>query len=232
MMISKMRNPRIILSQAYYNAKNAGRRRQWHSQEIVIGVDSWVSQTCHLERRTGGVLRTGKNCWLQFGVSLIALEGGKVCLGDHVDLRPHSYIIATGTIDIGNNSFFNVGCYIGAGEQVSIGSNVLFGPYVVIVDGDHIAASRDIPIRDQGLLCEPVIIGDDVWLGTHVTVTKGVTIGKGAIVGANAVVTKDVPEYAIAIGAPAKVVRFRDTGEVRPVSILEQSPHLRSLISE
>ena len=56
---------------------------------------------------------------------------------------------------------------------------------------------------------KPVIIGDDVWIGGRVIILPGVTIGNGAIVGAGAVVTRDVPEYAIVGGVPAKVIKMR-----------------------
>jgi acetyltransferase-like isoleucine patch superfamily enzyme len=61
---------------------------------------------------------------------------------------------------------------------------------------------------------------DDVWLGLGVAVLEGVRIGRGAVIGAGAVVTRDIPAYAIAIGVPARVVRFR--GESSPSASLEQ----------
>ena len=61
---------------------------------------------------------------------------------------------------------------------------------------------------------EKTIIGNDVWLGANVVVLQGVKIGNGAIIGANSVVTKDVPDYAIAVGIPSKVAKFRFSNEV------------------
>ncbi len=60
----------------------------------------------------------------------------------------------------------------------------------------------------------PIIIGNDVWIGTGVTILSGVTIGDGAVIGANAVVSKDVPPYAIAVGNPARVVKYRFSSDV------------------
>ena len=68
----------------------------------------------------------------------------------------------------------------------------------------------DIPIWEQGHTYEKVIIGDGVWIGTSVIVLKGVKIGKGAVVAAGSVVTKDVPEYAVVAGNPARVLKYRN----------------------
>jgi acetyltransferase-like isoleucine patch superfamily enzyme len=80
---------------------------------------------------------------------------------------------------------------------------------VQVISGSHIFDNPDVPVRFQGTAYGNVSIGEDCWLGTNVVVLPGVTIGKGAVVGAGAVVTKDVPEYAIALGIPAKVVGHR-----------------------
>jgi acetyltransferase-like isoleucine patch superfamily enzyme len=68
----------------------------------------------------------------------------------------------------------------------------------------------DIPMMEQGVYSEdPVVIGDDVWLGAGAMVLDGVKIGKGCIVGAGAVVTKNLPDYAVAVGVPAKILKNR-----------------------
>ena len=68
-----------------------------------------------------------------------------------------------------------------------------------------------LPIKDQGIVKSPVRIGPDTWLCTKVTITKGTRVGRGAVIGAHAVVKGDVPDYAVAAGIPAKVVRDRLT---------------------
>jgi acetyltransferase-like isoleucine patch superfamily enzyme len=69
---------------------------------------------------------------------------------------------------------------------------------------------KDLPIREQPLSSNgPIVIEEEAWLGTRVTVLSGVRIGKGAAVGAGALVTQDIPDYAIAVGNPARVVRYR-----------------------
>jgi maltose O-acetyltransferase len=84
------------------------------------------------------------------------------------------------------------------------------GPEVIVLTVSHKYDRLDIPMRQQGHnKPEPVIIGDDVWIGTRAIIMPGISVGKGAIIGASSVVTKDVPEYAIVCGNPAKVVKSR-----------------------
>ena len=64
-------------------------------------------------------------------------------------------------------------------------------------------------VQWNGQVKAPVVIEDDVWLGTHVVVLPGVTIGKGAIIGASSVVTKDIPAYEVWAGVPAKFIKRR-----------------------
>ena len=86
---------------------------------------------------------------------------------------------------------------------IAIGDNILIGHNVVLATLNHnICVSK----RSE-LFAAPIVIEDDVWIGANVTITSGVTIGKGSIVAAGAVVTKDVPEYSIVGGVPAKVIR-------------------------
>ena len=68
---------------------------------------------------------------------------------------------------------------------------------------------RAVPLKDQGYRTAPVVIGDEAWLGANAVVLRGVRIGRGAIVGANSVVTRDVPDYAIVGGVPARLLRMR-----------------------
>lgn len=74
----------------------------------------------------------------------------------------------------------------------------------------HNTARTDIPMNQQGHLeKKEVVIGDDVWIGRRVIILPGIKIGNGVIIGAGAVVTKDVPDYAVVAGVPAKVIKYR-----------------------
>ena len=111
-------------------------------------------------------------------------------------------------LEIGNKSGIGINCEIYG--PVKLGEYVMMGPEVVIYTSGHRHDSIDIPIGEQGSEeIRPVEIGNDVWIGRRVIIMPGVKIGNGCIIGAGAVVTKDIPDYSIAAGVPAKVVKSR-----------------------
>lgn len=112
-------------------------------------------------------------------------------------------------VSIGSNSSLNHGVIIDGYGGVTIGAGVRIAAYTVINTADHNFRDPALPIFQQGFVCAPVTIEDDVWIGSHACIGKGVTIGMGAIVGAGAVVTKNVPPYSIVAGVPAKVIMRR-----------------------
>lgn len=110
-------------------------------------------------------------------------------------------------IQIGNYSELGTNCVIQS--NTFIGNNVIMGPDIKIYTKNHKFDSLEIPIQLQGHTNEKTVIGDDVWLGANVVILPGVTIGNHVVVAAGAIVTKDVPDYAIVGGVPAKVLRYR-----------------------
>jgi maltose O-acetyltransferase len=132
-------------------------------------------------------------------------------------------------LSCGADANIESGAQFGSGQQLSIGdksglginsmlvgpiligSNVMMGPDVIILArSGHNYDRFDIPMNLQPSRDDrPVRIGDDVWIGARVIILPGVAIGSGAILGAGAVVSKDVPNWAICVGNPARVVKFR-----------------------
>jgi len=90
---------------------------------------------------------------------------------------------------------------------VRIGNEVMLAQNIVISGLNHGYEDISISPAKQKVVCAQIIIGDEVWIGANSVVTAGVTIGKHSIIGAGSVVTKDVPEYSIAVGNPAKVIK-------------------------
>ncbi|MBO2600169.1 acyltransferase [Shewanella algae] len=87
------------------------------------------------------------------------------------------------------------------------------GPDVKIFSTDHIWCPIDKTYFGKGLVSSPVIIEDDVWIGSGSIILKGVTIGRGATIAAGSVVTKNVPEYSIVGGVPAKFIKMKEHKE-------------------
>mgnify|MGYP000956399363 CR=1 FL=1 len=116
-------------------------------------------------------------------------------------------IMPTSKIDIGKN--FYVNCYSHLCGSIFIGDDVQLGPKVVIWSKNHVFSSLDIPINKQGHTDEPIIIGNNVWIGASAVILPGVSVGEGSVVGAGSIVAKDIPPYSIAVGNPAKVIRSR-----------------------
>jgi lipopolysaccharide O-acetyltransferase len=137
----------------------------------------------------GAGVYVGSNSWLQ------VLEHG----GSGVALA-----LGDGTSIVG-------ACVLSAARSVTIGRDVLIARNVYIADHLHAFDDRSRAVIKQGIdRIGPVEIGDGAWLGENVVVGPGVRIGRNAVIGANAVVLEDVPDFAVAVGAPARVVRMVD----------------------
>lgn len=114
-------------------------------------------------------------------------------MGDHTELGNHSVVSAF--------------------HSVTIGKGVLTGPHVYIADHNHCYENPNLPIYLQGVSCKDnsrVEIGDGSWIGTNVVIVGNVSIGKQCVIGANSVVTHDIPDYSVAVGIPAKVIKQYD----------------------
>lgn len=134
---------------------------------------------------------------------------GRISIGDKLllmgTLVPSELVAQPGgTLEIGDNVFINYGVSISAHHLVRIGNRCQIGNWSIVMDNDYHATGD--PRRASA--SAPIVIEDDVWLGARVIVLKGVTIGRGAVIGAGSVVTRDVPPRALAVGAPARVVRM------------------------
>lgn len=127
--------------------------------------------------------------------------------GENVNIE-HGAIFSPG-LSIGDNSGIGIKCEVYG--KVTIGTDVMMGPEVVIYTSGHETKSIEMPMRLQGgTKIEPVVIGNDVWIGRRTMVMPGVKIGNGCIIGAGAVVTHDIPDYCVAVGVPARVVKKRE----------------------
>ena len=167
------------------------------------------------------------------GRSVVLRAPGSISLGDHVMVDDYAVLDAKGVtsriqlgdqILVGRNtilscsdaqivmgSFISIGpfCHFASKNFIHIGSNVAIGAGTQVLAGGHAHDDPNTPIIRQARIHKGITIGDDVWIGTGVMIIDGVTIGRGCILSAGAVITKDVPEYSVVMGNPARVVQKR-----------------------
>ena len=164
-----------------------------HPRSISLDDNTLIDESCILDSKTVSEkgIYIGKNCIIGYRTYITTGFEGYVSIGDNVHVNgPDTHILGNG--------------------GVVIGENVLIGARVSIVSANHVFKDKDILIKDQGSIAKGIKIEEDVWLGTGVVVLDGVTIHKGAVIGAGAVVTKDIPQNAVAVGVPAKIVKYRE----------------------
>ena len=117
------------------------------------------------------------------------------------------------TISLGNDVFIGPGAHFSTISSIEIGNKVMFGPNVTIIGGNHNTKKIGeymFDVEEKGPFDDlPVVIKDDVWIGTGAIILKGVTVGEGSIIGAGSVVNRDVPPYSVVGGVPAKILKFR-----------------------
>ncbi len=146
--------------------------------------------------------------WVRVNGRLHLFSEGEIVLGDRLLILSHfaRTVLACmpgGRLEIGDRTFINYGADIAATKLVKIGSDCLIGTHTIIMDNDFHGVNDRLSVPEA----KPVIIGNNVWIGSRAIILPGVTIGEGSIVGAGSVVTKSIPPYSIAVGNPAKVIK-------------------------
>ncbi len=160
-----------------------------------------------------GNLQFGANVFI--GDRVVIFEdknGGSVELGDRVRLLDNTYIQTGegGSLKIGSDTFIQPSCQFSAYKApIQIGCGVQIAPNCAFYPYNHGIAPGEL-IKKQPLQTKGgIVVDDDAWLGYGAIILDGVRIGKGAVVGAGSVVTDDVPDGAIAVGVPARIVNTR-----------------------
>lgn len=166
--------------------------------------------------KSKGHIKCGSGITISDDCSINALCRGGVEIGNNFSLGRGSIIECTGVIrelgeslKIGNDVGISPGAFISVRGKVSIGDSTIFGPGVKIFSENHIFESTETPIYLQGASRKGISIGEDCWIGANAVILDGVTIGKGCVIAAGAVVNCDIPDYSIAGGVPAKIIKSR-----------------------
>lgn len=175
----------------------------------------------------------GKN--VSFGFNVVLRHPHKIRIGDNVAIDDQCVLDAKGfdnvgvtigsEVFIGRNTIIhckngsvnirdgvNIGfnCDLAASGDIEIGEQVFIAAYSYLVGGGHEYALSRVPVMEQGRTAKGIRIGRGAWIGAGVIVLDGVTIGENALIGAGAVVTQSIPDRAVAVGIPARVVRIRE----------------------
>lgn len=159
----------------------------------------------------GGTTTLGRYTLIDARVRNKIVWGENFTLGDNSIIEGFGVLQELGMgLTIGNNVGISANSFISVRGNVIIGNDVIIGPYFSLHSENHVFSSVTEKIRMQGTERKGVTIGNDVWIGAKVTLLDGISIGSGAVVAAGAVVTKDVPDYAIVTGIPAKVIKYRN----------------------
>ena len=165
-------------------------RQVWYTRSLgECGTRAFVEKGVQFLRYPG-------NIWL--GSDTVVKSGARICPAN-----------SDATIRIGDWTTVGYHTHIFATTSIEIGASCLIAPFCYLVDANH-GIRRDRLIREQPMNTAPIVIRDDVWLGTGVTVLAGVNIETGAVVAAGSVVTQDVAPYAIVAGSPARKISERD----------------------
>ena len=165
-----------------------------------------------LKLRFGRRLKTDGICFVCPGVKLeidphATLSIGRwAWLGHGCKIRVHE-----GEVSIGAKSVIGQECTISAYQHVSIGRECIIADRVMLIDFDHGVTEVDRPIRAQGIYKRDVRVGHNVWIGYGACILRGVSVGENSVIGTSSVVTKEVPANAVVAGAPARVIRMRET---------------------
>lgn len=206
MRVTDMLNPKTLVRE--FSA--ALRQTWWRLQLAKLGSNADIQPTAHFEYASK--IRIGSHCRISRQAIIRAntddIKG--ICLGNQVSILENTLMSANrGHISIGNNSWLGANSVIYGNGGVDIGDHVLIASHCVINTVSHNFSDTAVPMNLQGINCDPVIIEDDVWIGTGAVILQGVYIGRGSIIGAGAVVTKSIPPYSIALGVPAQVTASR-----------------------
>lgn len=180
-------------------------------------ANGWILSERRVRLIYPRAIRAGRSFSLEEGCEIVGLAKRGIVFGDRCTvgrfacIRPTNVLVneAGEGLCVGDHSNIGPYSFVGCSGYIKIGSNVMMGPRVNLLAENHNTDRTDLPMKAQGVTRSFITIEDDCWLGAGCTVLAGVTVGRGAVVAAGAVVTKDVPPYAIVGGVPSRIIKSR-----------------------
>lgn len=184
-----------------------------------VGIWGAIGPNSRAGRRFG---EFGRNSIIVFPADTIFNEryihiGEGTMIGAHVTLSagmvPGQQCVTDPVVRIGDRCLIGKGTGIVGHLSIEIGNDVWTGQHVYITDQNHGYEDISRPISQQTMPEQPVVIGDGSWIGHGSVVLPGARIGRHVTIGANSVVVGELPDYSVAVGAPARVIRRYVDGE-------------------
>ena len=200
----------VSLKKAIRNSGSMLRHAFWRHRLGSLGAHPDIQPGAHFEYPNN--ILVGEKCRIARQVIMRANTDEKpgIDIANEVSVQENVLINTNrGFVSIGHGSWIGPCSVISGNGGVDIGENVMIASHCAINTVSHNHCRTDIPMRDQGLNCDPVMIGDDVWIGIGAIILQGIRIGRGSIIGAGSVVTRDIPPFSIAMGTPARVTGNR-----------------------
>jgi acetyltransferase-like isoleucine patch superfamily enzyme len=167
---------------------------------------AWLKLRWGKRLQTDGLCFVGPEVTFEIGKDAVLRLGRWSWIGHGSKIRIHE-----GVCEIGAKTVMGQECTISAFQHVSIGRECVIADRVMLIDFDHGVTEVERPIRAQGIYKRDVRVGSNNWIGYGACILRGVTVGDNCVIGSNTVVTKDVKSNAVVAGAPAKLLRMRET---------------------
>ncbi len=196
---------------------------RWLPSRIAYGpaprVASWLRKRWVILRHPQADIRFGAGTYLGPRFSLFMPGEGSFIVGDSVEFRRdfRAEISGNGRVTIGSRSVFTYSVLIQCTTTIEIGERCTFGQTTILLDGQHRFRDLDKPMLEQGYDWHPITIEDDAVITTKCTIMADV--GERAFIGANSVVTRPIPAYTVAVGAPARPIDYFGPADQPPVEL-------------
>ena len=192
--------------------RRARRFLRWLPQRIEYHyawrAGSWLRKRWILLRHPHADIRFGRGVYLGPRFSLFIPEEGSFIVGDRVEFRRdfRAEVSGNGRVTIGRNATFTYSVLVQCSTTIDIGERCQFGQSTILLDGQHRFRDTTRPMLEQGYDFHPLRIEDDAVITTKCTIMADV--GRRAFIGANSVVSRPVPPFTIAVGAPARPIDY------------------------
>lgn len=176
-------------------------RREFHDENATIGINTRIFSEARISNNLNDKTKIviGSNCDIR-GELLTFGHGGEISIGNYSFVGEHTKIWSARRIEIGDRVLISHDVNIHDNNAHPMDSKLRHE------DFKHISSIGLQKVND--LREKEIVIGDDVWIGFNSTIMKGVKIGKGAIIGANTIINKDVPDFAVCVGNPMRIIKY------------------------